>query len=327
MRTIRSFLATVSLVLASGVGWASHCPAAPASDEEAADQSVDLRPRFVQGRTARYSFWGQRNRNLTMSLGETSKTVSVHRVAEGEVTWRVEDVADDGSATCVMTLDWITVKVTAPDGQEIFNDSREADGDNETVQKQMEAMVGAPVRVTVAADGSVTGVTGVDAIRQQAPEGAAPEDLDFMETASELATIPFAPAELAVGEGFNAQFEWLQDIGISPATATMAHDGAYTLVSVEELAGVPVANVEGKTSLSMEVDLSKAPANAQSMEIRLVSGQVTSQVMFDLWRHETVGRNTVQTTQIEMVVPIGDRTLTRTIDETAQSQTLRIAEE
>ena len=107
MRTIRSFLATVSLVLASGVGWASHCPAAPASDEEAADQSVDLRPRFVQGRTARYSFWGQRNRNLTMSLGETSKTVSVHRVAEGDIVSvdfgvRLNDWCGDAAETFIV---------------------------------------------------------------------------------------------------------------------------------------------------------------------------------------------------------------------------------
>ena len=298
-----------------------------ADADPAADEAVDLRPKFVAGRNARYRVWTRRNQQISMSLGDSAQTIGRETLIEGEVTWRIEQVADDGSATCTMALDWLTVKQTRDDGAEQFNDSRLASGDNETTHQLMQAMVSAPVHLTMAADGTVTGVSGVEALRQRAPEGLGPDDLDFMESASDLATIPFAPETAVVGEPFDLRFKWQHDLGMPSISAFMHHQGSFSLVSAEQIAGIPVATVQGKASLSLEPDLSKLPANAPPVEIKLLAGQWHSQVIFDLSRHEAVGRNTVQTTQVQITLTVGDRTLTRTIDETIHGQALRIAEQ
>lgn len=322
MRTIFTFFAVLNLVLAIGPGLPTRCFA------ESPDQAIDLRPRFVEGQTARYRVWTLRQRNLTMSVDQRSVTRNQQALFEGELTWQVEQVEDDGSAICLMQLDWLTATLTAHDGTEKFNDSRQASGDIEKMHQLILAMVSTPVRVTVAADGSVTGVSGVEAIRQQVPQDVPPpEDLDFMETASDLATIPFAPPKLALGDSFDAQFNWRHDLSMSKVTAMMRHEGTYTLGSVEDVAGIPIATVEGSASLDLDVDLSGLPADGPPVEVRLVSGESTSQMMFDLWRHEVVGRNVVQTTQIEIATTFDNRTIARTVDETVQSQALRIAEQ
>jgi len=322
MRTIFTCFAVVGLLLAICPGLPGRCLA------ESPDQAVDLRPGFVQGRTARYHVWTLRQRSFTMSIDQKNLVRNDQALFEGEVTWQVEQVRDDGSATCLMSLDWLTAKITAPDGTERFNDSRQAGGDIEKLHQLMLAMVSTPVRVTVAADGSVTGVSGADAIRQQVPEGMSPpDDLDFMETASDLATIPFSPPELALGDSFDAQFNWRHDLVMSKVTAMIRHDATYTLASVENVAGVPIATVEGKASLDLDVDLSGLPEDRPSVEVRLLSGESTSQMMFDLWRHEVVGRNVVQRTQVEAVTAAEGGTFSRIIDETIQSQALRIAEQ
>ena len=322
MRTIFTFFVVLTLVLAIRPDLPGRCLA------ESPDQTIDLRPRFVEGQTARYRVWTLRQRSFTMSINEQNLVRNDQAVFEGELTWQVEQVEDDGSAMCVMNLDWLTARITAPDGTERSNDSRQASGDIEKLHQLMLAMVGEPIRVAVAADGSVTGVSGVEAIRQQVPEGMSPpEDLDFMETASDLATIPFAPAELALGDSFSAQFNWNHDVVMSKVTAMIRHDGTYTLGSVEDVAGIPVATVEGAASLALDVDLSELPADGSPVEVRLLSGESTSQMMFDLWRHEVVGRNVVQKTQIEAVTTSDRGTISRTIDEMVQSQALRIAEQ
>ena len=336
MCTNRLPLALLSLTLCLS-GWlqrpghaAETAPAEPAAPQATADaeqtDSVDLRPHFVEGRNARYRVWTIRRQRIDMSFGESSQTVNVQSLIEGEVTWTVDQVRDDGSAVCSMTLDWLTVKQVGNDGAERFNDSRQASGDNETIHKLMQAMVNAPVKLTMAADGSATGVSGVEAMRQQAPEGLGPKDLDFMESASDLATIPFAPETLAPGEDFDVRFKWEHNLGMPSVSALLHHEGKFRLDSIEQIAGIPIATVSGKSSLSLEPDFSKVRPDAPPVDVKLLAGQWTTQVIFDLGRHEAVGRNTKQSTQVQVTLTVGEKTLTRTINETVQGQALRIEE-
>ena len=107
----------------------------------------------------------------------------------------------------------------------------------------------------------------------------------------------------------------------------MGQLGSCRLSGVERIAGIPVATVEGKTTFTLDADTSGLPPDAPPVNITLLGGEQHTQVLFDLLRHETVGRNITQSIQYQISVAIGDRTLVRTIDETVQSQVLRIAEE
>jgi hypothetical protein len=298
---------------------AADAPAAKAPDQ--APDTADLRPRFVAGRTARYDVWTLRDQQSTIKAGADTRSFGSRLEVRGQITWRVERVRPDGSATCVMTMDYLTADLTPSDGPMQHNDTRQSKGDSDTLHTLLRAMAGVPVRCEVAADGSIDKVAGTDGVRRKLPADVdAPDDLDYVETAADLATICGAPAATGLGAAWNQDFIWNHEVG------RLHQAMRYTLAGVEEIAGIPVATVNGTAKLKIEVDRSKLPADAQ-VDVRLTAGDLTTQVMFDLQRHEAVGRNSYETRQIEAKIRAGDQSLIRVLNETIQSQALRIAEE
>ncbi len=83
----------------------------------------------------------------------------------------------------------------------------------------------------------------------------------------------------------------------------------------------------GQSDLDLEVDRSKIPDDAPPIDVKLRDGSVQSQVMFDLQRHEAVGRNSVQKTDIDVTIRFPQQSIHQRIQRTTQSQMLRIAEE
>ncbi|MCC6580727.1 MAG: hypothetical protein IT440_09815 [Phycisphaeraceae bacterium] len=291
------------------------------SGVRADEAAVNLQPRFVTGRTTRYQIWTQRQRSMTGLVGGQTRRIETHFEIEGRITWTIQRVNPDGSASAVMTMDYLTVNITLPDGAIKRNDSRQGSGDTAPVHTLIRAMCGAPMTLTVAPDGSVANVTGTDVIRSRAGDDIdVPEDLDFIETASDLATIPFAPAAAAVGKAWPTRFDWLHELGQLHYQTTSKLDG------METIAGIPVAVVSSTSQVDLTVDRSKLPEGAP-VQVRLLSGSARGKVMFDTTRAEAVGRNSVLSTQIESRMDIAGQTITQITDETIQSQTLRISEE
>lgn len=309
----RACAAATAAALCVLLQWTTPAPT-PAQDAAA----VNLQPQFVTGRGARYSVWTRRDTRITMAGGPQRRELTTAMVVDGEVDWTVTAVHPDGSATCAMRANWMSVTITLPDGSRQVNDSRRATGDTPPMQQLLKAFCSGPVNVEVAADGSVRSVGGTDALRRQAPD-AFPEDIDFVESATDLAMVAAAPASARVGQAWSANFDWSHELG------TMHHDMRYTLVSVEEIAGVPVANVAGQSRAKLNIDRSKLP-NEPPTTARLTSGGTQTQIMFDLLRHEAVGRNTVDSRRIDVQIRLPQITLTRTTDETIHSQALRVAE-
>jgi hypothetical protein len=290
-------------------------------------QAPDLRPRFRQGQVSRYQIWTLRNQDITVNMNGQNQTASTGMEVTGEATWAIDLVRADGSASCVMTLDWIAVTLTASDGSSLQNDSRRSSGDNEMMHRILRAMAGVPMKIEVAPDGTIRGSSGSDAVKRRAGgEIKTPDDLDFMESASDLATLAGAPAQATPGRSWDTAATWNHDMG------KLQQQTRYTLASLEEIAGIPVATVTGSASLRLEPDMSKFPKTspdgspAPKVDIRMTSGKASMQVMVDLQRHEAVGRNTVQESVIETRVRLQNQSLTRTTRERVQSQALRIEE-
>ncbi|MCE9592453.1 MAG: hypothetical protein K8S99_18255 [Planctomycetes bacterium] len=290
----------------------------------AATEGINLRPRLVEGRRSRYSGWTLRQQNMSMSLNGQSRTAATRMEVNSEVTWTVDHVKSDGSASCTMTVDWLTVTLTGAEGETKSVDSRRSSGDPETLYRLAKALTGLPVKVEMAADGSVISATGAEAIKRRLGNDIpAPTDLDFMESATDLASIALAPAQAAIGTRWDASFAWSHEMG------TLYQAMKYTVVSEEEVEGIPLATVTGRATLRLEVDPSKLPpAGGPKVDVKLVRGTVDTQVMFDLQRGEAVGRNTTQQTLIEVKIHLPNNvTMQRTVDETLQGQALRISEE
>lgn len=286
--------------------------------------ALNLRPQWTKGQTSRYHFWTTRETQNVMSAGPRSQTVDSRVETEGEVTWRVDDVRSDGSYACTMTLDWMTADLMQA-GQTKRNDSRKGSGELPPIHDMLNAMEGVPLRMEVAPDGSIKKVDGVQAMRSRAKDAEMiPEELDFIESATDLATIAGAPASLPVGGSWRTNFRWTHDLG------HITQDMTYKLTGVEDIEGIEVANVTGSARMKLEVDPKQyPPANSgAALDVRLASSSYEAQIMFDLARHEAVGRNSVDTRVIDMTirVPRAPGPLTRRLTETIRSQTLRIEE-
>ncbi len=291
----------------------------------AQSEKVNLRPQWVEGQAAVYEFWNQREQTTTVNFNGQTRDSQMLVTTEGHTRWTVDKAHADGSYTCTMTLLWMTATLEA-DGQKQTNDTRKPTGDAEPIHKLIKAMADSPVTVTVNADGSIAKVKGIDRMKTKIGkdlEVLIPDPLDFVESASDLATLPFAPTSAAVGDPYKADYRWTHDLGHLDQRWT------YTVESIGDLEGVPVATVVGQGKMKLDVDRSEIPNDAPPIDFKLQSGDVTSQVFFDLQRHEAVGRHVTHKERVRVSInlPDGRGKIDRTIDKTLQGQVLRIAEE
>ncbi|MFW6060733.1 MAG: DUF6263 family protein [Phycisphaeraceae bacterium] len=298
------------------------CIAPPRAAAQPDEQAIDLRPRWEPGQTSRYELWAQRVQRQSVMAGEQQREQEVRITTTGEATWTVRHVDAQGNADCEMTFDWMAMTADNGEGAPQVNDSRNASGDTPMIHDMLSALTGTPIRVRVAADGRIESVAGTDAVRNQLEvEQLAPADLDFIESANDLATIAGAPAAAEVGDTWRVQHEWTHQMGF------LHEDMRWRVEGVEQIAGIPVATVVGEADLELEVDRSDMPEEAPPIDVTLREGEARSQVMFDLDRHEAVGRNSVQRLVTEVNIRMPQQTIQQRIEQTIQSQVLRIAEE
>jgi hypothetical protein len=293
----------------------------PAS-AQTVEMTFNLQPKFVVGQQSRYSIWTRRATVTEVSIMGRQRKQQSSYIIDGEMTWSVLWVNGDGSATCQMTFDWLSLNMTLPDGSTKHNDTRDGTAEVPTVSAVLTAMVGKPVEVTMSVDGTATAVSGIDAMRSAAGEGVEiPEDLDFIETACDLATLPYAPAQATVSQSWETAFRWTHEMG------HMNHAINYTLDGVRNVQGIDLATITGKGILTLDVDQTKLPPqdNVQ-VDVNLEDGSIQSQILLDMDRHEAVGRNVVMKTRIRMTMDNGTNAISQVTDETIHSQALRISE-
>jgi len=317
--TVRTSWAVLALVMCLG-------SVAPSTRADQA-QAFDLRPHGEPGRTTRYEVWSQRTQTATVSLAGNSRTSRFTMTSDGEVTWEIDKVKPDGSMACTMTIDWLTLNFTDDDGKTHKNDSRKSKGDIETFHALVKALAGVPIRVAVAPDGTATKVDGVKAVAAKLKaelKDLVPDDLDFLESASDLANLTGAPKLVAPGSTWDTDLKWTW--ADPPFEGFMHHDATFTLSGVEDMAGVQVAVIDGRSKLKLELDSSDLPDEMPPYTVKLVKGDLRSQTLFDLSRSEAVGRSAVQTTTVDVTIRMPSTTITRRIEQTVQSQALRIEE-
>lgn len=298
--------------------------------------AVDLRPQWEVGQTSRYEFWNQMQQTAEAKLGDRSQTQSSVVNVEGEVTWTVDKVNANGSSVCTMTLDWMKYVNTPSAGPAMTVDSRKtASADTKPMHELLSAMCGVPLSIEVAADGHVTKVKGLEKMKRKTSQpDFVPSALDFEETASDLASIAYAPDPInytgasgamsggTSGGAWETSFRWEHDLG------KMDQDWTYKLDRVEDIAGVRVAVVTGRGKFKLDVEETDRPADAPPVDVKLLEGSAESEVLFDLSRHEAVGRHMTSREKVRIAVAFPDgRKFERTLTEDSVGQVLRLSEE
>ena len=105
---------------------AAHLPRARRCAQEVV---VNLRPQFQAGRTTRYQLWYDRDVDTTIDFQGKSQSIPQHFHYDGEMTWRVDSVAADGSATCTLLIAWLKLTSSVEDTTQVY-DTRKRTGDS-----------------------------------------------------------------------------------------------------------------------------------------------------------------------------------------------------
>lgn len=288
----------------------------------AQDGDVDLRPQFQAGRTTRYQLWYERQVSTTINFQGKSQSVGQQFHYDGEMTWHVDEVAKDGSATCTLTIDWLAL-TTSVGGTKQTHDTRKRSGETPALHQYLKAMTDKPLRFSVSPVGTVQKVEGVQAIRSETPKELASAVMDeqFTEMAYDLALLPEAPQQARAGRRWSFRFRSLHELG------WVKEDSTFTFAGVEDIAGVPVATVNASDKVSFEPRLPELPPGAPKVNIRMTAAKGSKQILWDVLRHEAIGRNSTQSRAFQVHMTYQGQTITRTIEEESQQQVLRIAED
>lgn len=306
--------------------------AMPAVSQDAVP--TNLRPSWSVGQSATYEFWGKTEKAETAQILGQEQSETTTFVSEGKVSWVVNAIDDDGVATCTMQLTTIKFTIKAGENEPVSFDSDNPTGERPAFDKLMAAMTQTPLTVTVAADGTIGKIEGIDELTNAAGDEAVeadmvPDEIDFKETASELATLISAPAEASTGQTWNATNTWNHEDVFPNAETKAKWDTTFTFDSVGLIAGVPIATIKTESEVDILVDLSELPDGAPDIDIQISDTSASGEILFDLSRHETVARNDMMsyTASITVSPPRPELpAITVKIVETNQSQLLRVEE-
>lgn len=325
MKKTPALLCSILLLLAS----------APALAQEQDPQAISLRPHWTVGQSATYDFWGKTQKDETAQILGQQQSETTTFISEGRVSWTVDVINDDGTATCTMQLRTIKFTIVAGKNEPKAFDSENPSGEAPAFDDLMAAMIRSPLTVTVNRDGSIAKVQGIDELANAAGDEAAeadiiPEELDFKETASDLATLISAPASATPGQAWNTTNTWNHEDVFPNAETKAKWDTAYTFDSVGVIAGVPIATIKTQSDVDIQIDLSELPEGAPDIDIQISDTNASGEILFDLSRHEAVARNDNMsyTAAITVAPPRPELPpITVKIVETSQSQLLRVLEE
>lgn len=281
--------------------------------------TVDLRPMWHDGQTARYEATTTRHTTTELSAGGQNRTTQMKVETNATVTWRVTKADQEGGGVGEMTVEAMRIAMTGPDGQTLSMDDRGKGDDRlKPLAELLKAMRGTPVTIHVSPTGQITRTSGWKAIRTNGGEAAAKlEERDFVEMASDLAWLVGGAADRKPGDTWKEKFNWSHDAG------DLQHDSRYRFEGVEEITGVPIAMVTRSAKLKL---VPKQRDGGPPMTVRMTKGEQNSQMMFDLTRHEIVGQNVDRTLGVHIEITLGNRKLTTRVTEQVNSQLLRVEE-
>jgi len=297
--------------------------------------SVNLRPVWQVGQTARYDYWSKTVKDETAEFLGKTQTKQTTFVSEGQILWVVDVVNEDGSSACTMKFEKMKFSMTVDDSPALVVDSENPSGENAVFESLIKAMTDTPLSVKVRADGSIESVEGVDELEAAAGKDAReadviPEEIDFIETASEMATLIACPAQATSGQTWNTKNTWNHDSVVPGAKTKSNWDTTFTFAGLGEIAGIPVATIKADASVDFDIDLSKMPQQTPGIDVQFGDAQAKGEILFDLSRHETVARNDSLKYQADVTIaPPNDKLppFKVKVIESSQSQLLRVSEQ
>lgn len=303
-------IAVMLLPLGSRAQDAAEAPEAP---------PIDLRPVWETGRISRYQLSTIVNYTMHTASSPEPRTSAIQVTTES--TWTVLEANPDGGGSCELMINKAELKLTGADGAVTTANDVEGEEGAEPYHQFAAGLVGTPITVEISPEGRVQSVAGWEPIRDNSgPLGAQLIDLDFREIAYKLAPLAGGTVEVAPGAQWNEQFEFDDILG------RIDQDSQYEFIGVEEMAGIPIAMINRKSSLSIIPDEQEDVPEGMDMSMDVLEATQTSQIMVDMSRHEVVGMNIDKVIESRVTMQFGERQYISTTRREANIQCIRIAE-
>lgn len=217
-----------------------RCAAAAALLATTANAAEPLAWKFAPGLTNRYQM--TQDTNFTINTGEGGEAKS-QSVLITDISWTVQKVNDDGSATLKQQIDRVRIKAETGESQVAEIDSASGEnpqGQAATLVPLLKALTGAAFTVTMTSRGEVKDVeipdAIIDALKNQ-PGAAQMGDLATSEGFKKLVRQAsfVLPEELEPGVEWTAKTEsQLPAVGTQTALTTYRYEG------VKEIEGKPM---------------------------------------------------------------------------------------
>lgn len=294
--------------------------------EPPARPTANLEPIWEDGQTSRYQSVTRRQVDQVRTImGKTNKSRQL-MVFDAKVKWEVLDAAEDGGGEVEMKIESLEMKMTGPDGKTYSASAKNADEPLASAQSLMKGLTSRPVKMRVAADGTIERVRGWEALADAAGDaGDSLTEQDFRELAVELALLPGGKAEATRGTTWEQAFNWSHEMG------ELKLDTEYKVVALERVAGVPLANVQAKSEVDFEIDREKFGQLGQGgqgpkVDLKFRGGKQVGQIMFDLSRHEIVGHNINRQLKFQMDLDYKGRSFRQEMTHSMNTQVIRLDE-
>ncbi|WP_428387826.1 hypothetical protein [Mucisphaera sp.] len=290
---------------------------------EAVAESVSLRPVFVEGETRVYEEWVHvvTTTDVRYPGGNNLREEEVE--VELEVFWEVLRVRRDGAAEVRVTTRWLDYTMTTRVGgqsQTLEVDTRRGRGEPEALYEAIEELVENPLTYTIAADGSVEEIEGLDRLRLRIEafgrERVDREGYNGLAGGQQPGEIPMS---LAPGGRWRQSVEGYAFEGIETESTV-----DYELEAVRDIEGVPVAIVKASATPKLTPPDLPAGPDGQRPAFQPEAGRYTSDLFFDMDAGLLTARNSTQETgySLRVMSPNGAINVQRA--ERVQSQLLMV---
>jgi hypothetical protein len=290
----------------------------PASAQQI-ETPVDLRPVWQDGQTAKYKTITRRV-TAAQVRGVGKPRTSVMDVT-AIVNWQVVDANPDGGGKCIMTVEDLKVEVTPASGEKKTITKDRAEEDLKSVQQLIRGMIGKPVTVQVAKDGRVTSASGWQAIRNASGDaGKSLTETDFIESATELAPLTGGKQGADMAGKWSEKFTWDHEMG------ELHLNSDFKVTGIESVAGIGLVTIEGESKTTFTPDNAKLNKGGPQVNLKLAKGAAKQSIMYDLSRHEVVGRDMTRSLIFQMDIEYEGRKFQQIIQQQMRTQVLRMEE-
>jgi hypothetical protein len=243
----------------------------------ASAEPIDLSAKWSIGQTTTYRITQQNQNKMSGMPGMGD--IEMGQTQVSTIRFSPKEAAEDGATTVEAVFDAIRLEVQDPMKPKRSYDSANPDPADTTnsLAKLVNAVIGQPITVVFAPDGSVKSIDGVKAIGEKM--GGGPGAAAFSEQSiTKLLEITFRhlPGKsVEVGDSWEQVIETpLQSVG------TMKGVGQATLTSVE--AGI--ATIDTTTAITLEPPAPGQPANPMMKKMTVTDASGHSTTTFDTAR-------------------------------------------